>query len=343
MPLRPAGSLKSHHVIAAVLLTALIAATITGFVWARKSITIVVDGRAATYRTQAEDVASLLSEAGIGLADRDLVNPAPDAPLEDGDTIVVRHAVPVTLVLGHERLQLRVIGSRVSDALVAAGLDPTSGMQVAPEIGAPLSPGMTIIATDVFVRLVQQELPIAPKSRVVVDPTMPINTHRVVNRGTPGKLLRVLETLVTGGKEGGRVLKAERVVRQPQDVVIAVGSKSDFTVAARDGLGPEAAASLPAPAAGRRLAVLATAYHPLDNALEGGFHAATGARLGYGIIAVDPDVIPLGTRLYVPGYGYGIAADTGGAIKGEHIDLCFDTAAEVDVWGVRTLTIIVLP
>jgi 3D (Asp-Asp-Asp) domain-containing protein len=302
-----------------------------------------VDGRAATCRSQADDVAALLSEAGIRVADRDIVNPAPSEQLQDGDVVVVRHAIPVTLVLGRERIAVRVIGSSVSDALVAAGLDPTNGLKVVPDIGAPLTPRMTIVVTDVFLRLVQQECPIKPKSRVVVDPTMPINTHRVVNAGSPGRLLRVLETVVTGGKEGGRVLKAERVVQAAQDLVIAVGSKSDFTLAARGGMDQRMAASLPAPTTGTRLTVLATAYHPKDTAMEGGFHAATGARLGYGIIAVDPDVIPLGTRLYVPGYGYGIAADTGGAIKGDHIDLCFDTAAEVDHWGVRTVTIVVLP
>jgi 3D (Asp-Asp-Asp) domain-containing protein len=202
---------------------------------------------------------------------------------------------------------------------------------------------MTISATDVFLRVVEEELPVPPQTRVVVDPTMPINTRRVVNPGAPGKLLRVLETIVTGGREGDRALKAQRVVREPIDVVVAVGSKRDFRDAARFGLGPSFAASAPVPATGRRLEVLATAYLPHDSRLEGGFHAATGARLGYGIVAVDPDVIPMGTRLYVPGYGYGIAADTGGAIKGQHIDLCFDTRAEVDEWGVQTLTVVLLP
>lgn len=343
MPLRSARSLKTHQLIAVSVVTALAVAAISGFAWARKSITIVVDGRAYSYRTQAADVATLLTDAGIRVADRDIVSPALGCAIEDGDSVVVRHAIPVTLVLGSERIPVRVVGTRVSDALVAAGLDPTTGLKVEPPIEAPLTPGMTIEAMDVFLRLVQQEVPLEPKSRVVVDPSMPINTKRVVTVGMPGKLLRVLETVVTGGQEGGRVLKAERVVQPPVDTVIAVGTKRDFRFAARDGFGPEDAATLPPPARGRRMSVLTTAYWPRDNAMEGGFHAATGARLGYGIIAVDPDVIPLGTRIWVPGYGYGIAADTGGAIKGDHIDLCFDTYDEVDAWGVRRLTVVILP
>jgi 3D (Asp-Asp-Asp) domain-containing protein len=66
---------------------------------------------------------------------------------------------------------------------------------------------------------------------------------------------------------------------------------------------------------------------------------STGVPVGYGIVAVDPAVIPLGTRMTVPGYGEGIAADTGGAISGARIDLWFPTRAEALAWGTRTVTI----
>jgi 3D (Asp-Asp-Asp) domain-containing protein len=66
---------------------------------------------------------------------------------------------------------------------------------------------------------------------------------------------------------------------------------------------------------------------------------ATGAPVGWGVVAVDPSVIPLGTRMTIPGYGEGIAADTGGAIKGSTIDLWFPTLAQANAWGRRTVTI----
>ena len=66
---------------------------------------------------------------------------------------------------------------------------------------------------------------------------------------------------------------------------------------------------------------------------------ATGVAVGYGIVAVDPSVIPLGTRMTVPGYGEGVAADTGGAVSGARIDLWFPTHAEALAWGTRTVTI----
>lgn len=88
------------------------------------------------------------------------------------------------------------------------------------------------------------------------------------------------------------------------------------------------------PAAGgsRTLVVEATGY-----SLSG--RTATGLPVGWGVIAVDPAVIPLGSRLTVPGYGEAVAADTGGAVRGAMIDLWFPTTAQALAWGRRTVTV----
>jgi 3D (Asp-Asp-Asp) domain-containing protein len=62
--------------------------------------------------------------------------------------------------------------------------------------------------------------------------------------------------------------------------------------------------------------------------------------VGQGVVAVDPSVIPLGTRMYVPGYGNGVAADVGGGISGDTIDLWM-TPSQCAAWGRRTVTITV--
>jgi 3D (Asp-Asp-Asp) domain-containing protein len=85
-------------------------------------------------------------------------------------------------------------------------------------------------------------------------------------------------------------------------------------------------------AVGRTLTVSATGY-----SIQG--TTATGAPTGWGVVAVDPSVIPLGTQLKIPGYGSGVAADTGSAIQGTTIDLWFPTVAQASAWGRRTVTI----
>jgi 3D (Asp-Asp-Asp) domain-containing protein/peptidoglycan hydrolase CwlO-like protein len=86
----------------------------------------------------------------------------------------------------------------------------------------------------------------------------------------------------------------------------------------------------------RSMTVVATGY-----ALPG--HTASGRRVGWGAVAVDPSVIPMGSRLSIPGYGLGVAADTGGAIRGARIDLWFPSEAHAHAWGSRVVTITVYP
>jgi 3D (Asp-Asp-Asp) domain-containing protein len=87
------------------------------------------------------------------------------------------------------------------------------------------------------------------------------------------------------------------------------------------------------PAGARTLTVTATGYSL-------GGSTSTGLPVGWGIAAVDPSVIPLGTHMTVPGYGEAVAADTGGAVTGATIDLWFPTVAQANAWGRRAVTVI---
>ena len=87
-----------------------------------------------------------------------------------------------------------------------------------------------------------------------------------------------------------------------------------------------------APAARRTIVVSSTGY-----SLPG--HTSTGIPVGPGVVAVDPSVIPLGTRITIPGYGEGVAADTGGGVRGADIDLWFPNLAAARAWGRKTVTI----
>jgi 3D (Asp-Asp-Asp) domain-containing protein/predicted nucleic acid-binding Zn-ribbon protein len=125
---------------------------------------------------------------------------------------------------------------------------------------------------------------------------------------------------------------AARVARKSnglQTAAVSAGSAAQTGEAAAPPAVPAALATL---AGARTITVYATGY-----AIRG--TTATGMPVGYGVVAVDPSVIPLGTRLTIPGYGEGVAADTGGGVRGATIDLWFPTLAEARAWGGRTVTI----
>jgi cystine transport system substrate-binding protein len=131
-------------------------------------------------------------------------------------------------------------------------------------------------------------------------------------------------------------LVAQARAAQERSAILARARISADTVAA-----PVTALPLSAPASagavsdagGRTITVSATGY-----SLPGS--TATGLPVGWGVVAVDPAVIPLGTHMSIPGYGEAVAADTGGAIVGNTIDLWFPSVAQANAWGRRTVTIV---
>lgn len=118
-------------------------------------------------------------------------------------------------------------------------------------------------------------------------------------------------------------LKSEQLAR-----AAAAGSTASIVPST----GASTFASAAPTAGGHSITVSATGY-----ALPG--RTATGLPVGWGVVAVDPSVIPLGTHMTIPGYGEAVAADTGGAIIGATIDLWFPTVAQANAWGRRTVTI----
>ena len=340
-PTRSARSQRTQHVVAALVPAAILLLSVTGFVWAQKQVTVVVDGQTLRVASQAADVSGLLSEAGVSAGGADLVFPSRDTKVTPGLSVVVRHAVPVTVVLGGTENHVNVVGKTVADALVAAGVDPAASAGVTPDLGTPLTENLRISVPDCFSRVSAEstEVPFAIQEQL--DGTLPKGARRVVRAGVAGTRLRVLRTLVVAGVEGSATLAAERVVKAPVAEVVAVGT-GDGTTPHQLHVAHLSGRLLRASAVkrGRRMRVVATAY----SAAEPGSSSSTavGSRCQKGVIAVDPSVIPLGTHVYIPGYGYAIAADTGGMINGRHIDLCFDSMSELSSWGRRVVTIVIL-
>jgi len=143
--------------------------------------------------------------------------------------------------------------------------------------------------------------------------------------GTGGVRERIFRLLYANGTLVSRILVSDSLLEPPAGDALAVG-KSAYRGGAMNEFYMEA-----------------TAYSPTVQETDGDpWTTASGMKSGQGVVAVDPKVIPLGSKLYVEGYGYAIAGDTGGAIKGDRIDVFFYSSDETARWGRRWVRVFVL-
>lgn len=141
---------------------------------------------------------------------------------------------------------------------------------------------------------------------------------RTIRKGANGaKEVTYRVTIRPDGAETRRELFASRIVKKPISEIREEGARS--ALPSRGGFNRGYRS-------GHRMVMMTpTYYDPYHCGGSGAGRTRSGLQGGYGVVAVDPRFIPLGTRLYIEGYGYAVAADTGGAIKGSRIDLGIDT------------------
>ncbi len=237
---------------------------------------------------------------------------------------------PVATVLVDGKIyQLQVRAATVGDLLerLEINLGPLDRTSPSPE--TKLCDGMLVRVTRVVRRQEIEEITVPSHVVVLADPDRPAGFTKVLKEGRDGRVRRVLTIWEKDGKETQRTVSREEVLAEAEDTVILRGT---YGLTNRGGNWHTA------------LRMVATGYDPGPRSC-GRFadgYTATGMKAQKGVAAVDPKVIPMGTRLYIPGYGFAIAADRGSAIKGMRIDLCFNTYREARRFGRRKVNVYIL-
>jgi len=164
-----------------------------------------------------------------------------------------------------------------------------------------------------------------------------IGTSETTRPGVPGVAIVSYRVTYEGDREISREQIGRRIVKAPVAEVVLVGKAS--VSAQRGRLASRGGGYF----SGRRvLTMIATGYDPSPASNGGSTRTSTGLRIGHGVVAVDPRIIPIGTRLYIEGYGEAVAADVGGAIKGYRIDLGHDSSRGARSVGRRTVRVHIL-
>ena len=297
--------------------------------------TVSQDGNEMTTTTSRPTVAQALHEAGIIVGPGDAVTPAPDAALAAGDVVSIRHAKAVTVTLPDDHRVLYTLAATVGDVLVESGIAIPSGAYIDPPADTQVTAGLSVRLVQLSAGNDEEREFIESKTVYRTDPSLAPGETRTV-RGHDGARVRRYDVSYVNGEEAGRTLVDDYYDPEPEDTVVYYPPQR--TDAAPEAPSGDATVS-------KTLHVYASAYNAASagrSPNDPGYGiTASGARVTYGIVAVDPSVIPLGTKMFIPGYGYAVAGDTGGAVKGYIIDLGFPDGVSID-WTPKWVDIQIL-
>lgn len=304
--------------------------------------TVYFDGMRLDTMSAAPTVQELLADLGVTVREGDLVSVDLQSPVNAGAVIRLSKARTVAVTLDGQQQTFYTLAETVRDVIRLLDVTFDGDDQVFPSLDTPIVPNMQVTIMTTQVREVSAEEPIAPKVVDEYDPNRAEGDISVTEGVAGIKRVVYSVTYRNGVADAARTVLSSEVVQEAVPTRRVIGTK------------PRPGASKPtiyvsggAPAVYRqKLHVVATWYN-LDH---GAFAAdsphygttASGAKAAWGTCAVDPSVIPMYTRFYVPGYGWCTALDTGGGIQGAHIDLFFPNEIGDPGWGVQYLDIYIV-
>ncbi len=263
------------------------------------SFTVSEGSQEYTYSSAASSLGQALWEAGIILFAADRLTPGLDTPLTPDLHVSLQRAHTITIQTQADTLSLLTAAETVGEALAEAGLAPQNLDYSLPAADAPLPRDGIIRLVRVHEDVIIEQTPLPFENTYQPDPDLEIDNQTIIQTGEYGLTAKRVRVRYEDGQEISRHVEDEWVARQPQPRIVGFGTNIVMhTTDSQDGPIQY----------WRALTMWATSYHP---GATGSDRTATGDTLRKGIVATNPTYIPYGTRLYIPGYGFAVAADTG--------------------------------
>ncbi|AEE97116.1 ubiquitin-like domain-containing protein [Mahella australiensis] len=287
------------------------------------------NGHIKTIYTTASSVNDMLKEAGISVRQEDNIEPAADQSIYPGLYVNITRAVPVTILADAQVKKIYTTCTSVSQVLADVGIKLAQKDKVNPGLNTAIKSGTTIEIVRVNETYETVEKPIPYKTIIRDNHDMAKGVQKVVQPGQDGRIQRKILVVYENGKEVSRKVASETVVAQPKNKIVERGTVQSFVTSRGASIRYSKVLTMSASA-------YTAGYDGVNNT------TSTGQSVRRGIAAVDPRIIPLGTRLYVDGYGFAVAADVGGAIKGNKIDLYMETLSQARAFGRRTVKVYIL-
>jgi uncharacterized protein YabE (DUF348 family) len=331
-------------ILSAVMVFSIIAGTVVYSLF-EKTVVINDNGLIVTEKTVGYTVSEVLKQNNIALGPYDQLSLEQNSKLQKNmrNDIYIKRALPLNVNVDGESMTIYSPKNTVYEALkdnIDFGLyDRINGAKLSDKVQSGMS--LDVLRVENNVVLEKEQVPYTTIRRESKE--LANGEEKIVRKGSEGLVEKTFQILRHNGKEIARQLVKEAVVTSPVDKVVEYGSKNSHRTS-RGGVIRY----------GKVLDMRATAYslsfedcgkHP-DHPQFG--ITFTGIRVRPGIVAVDPRVIPLGSKLYVEiagqtrDYGHALAADTGGAVKGDIIDLYFEDQSKVKAWGVKSAKVYIL-
>lgn len=282
-------------------------------------------------QTGAITVGEFLARRGIVIGAADYVDPSAVAPLANGMTVTYRPAVTIKLITAQGTTLVNTSALNIDHFIVDQNIPLGHYDIVQPALNAPLRNGSHIRIIRYAATTEHLRKAIAPPVVHRLDFALAPGVTHVISAGRNGqKELTIVHLRGDDGSKSTEVL-ASKIVEPAKPRILADGV-TRYDAVALTGVFSKTSYNVV-----QTYTLVATAYTPWCSGCSG--YTALGYRAGHGIVAVDPRVIPLGTRLYIPGYGFAVAGDTGGAIKGDRIDLGYASQSDAMQFGRRVITV----